>query len=218
LRLNLEGHGWTGVELRLLLSGVTETMAKIRAKNLKPKIQADFKRKKAKVGRKVERSNVTVIKVQSKHINIPIQAQMVAKKAATEQELAEKILKQLLHHNVTSQVASIEELRQFMEGSKNAASFIPMILPVSLELLFDEERLTRKAFLNFASFLFSKFSSQAFASLTPVIVSYMCGGLTSLLKGVRRDALLFLVALASSHSTILQEHVDKVQMIPTKTI
>jgi hypothetical protein len=186
-------------------------MTKIRTKNLKPKRQPDFKKKKGKVGRKVDKSNVTTIKVQSKHINIPIQAQMVAKKVGSEQELAEKLVKQLSHHNLTAQLATIEELRQFMESSANAANFVPMIFPVALELLFDDEKATRKAFVGLSSMLFNKFPSQIFASMTPVIVSYLCGGLTNLLKGIRRDALLFLIALASGHNSILTAHADKVR-------
>jgi hypothetical protein len=62
-----------------------------------------------------------------------------------------------------------------------------------------------------SSMLFNKFPSQIFASMTPVIVSYLCGGLTNLLKGIRRDALLFLIALASGHNSILTAHADKVR-------
>ena len=185
-------------------------MTKVRAKNLKAKIQPDFKRKTARVGKKVVKSNVTVIKVQAKHIHVPVQNQMMAKKAGSEQELVEKILKQLSHHSSSARTSSLEELRSFVAVATNAQSYMSIICPQVLELLFDEEKDVRKALLSFMSYVMSSFPSSAFVAVVPIMVSYLCGGLTSLLKSIRRDSLSFLVIIASLHNRILSPYAEKV--------
>lgn len=157
-------------------------MTKLRAKNLKPKLQPDFKKKTVKVGRKVARSNATVVKVQSKHIQVPIQAQMLAKKVENESQLVEKILKQLSHHSTLAREAAIEELGQFMDSSVQAQLFVSQAVPGALELLYDEEKGVRKAMLKVFSSILSKFPASSFEPVTSIMLTYLCSGLTSLVK------------------------------------
>lgn len=157
-------------------------MAKIRAKNLKPKIAQDFKKKTAKVGRKVQPSNVTKINVKSKQIHIPLQAQITKKNAQNEAELVDKLLKQLSHYSGPFRESALSELKQYVSESEKANLYVALIVPRAMELLFDEDRDTRKSLLALMKVIMSKFSCQLFASISSVMATYLCSGLSSLHK------------------------------------
>lgn len=170
---------------------------------------SDFKKKTAKVGRKVKGGNVTKIEVTSKRIQIPLQSQITAIKPESEQENLGLLLKTLQHYNGPARTTALEDLKELLANSPYTESYISLIFPPALELLFDEERDTRKALINLLISLLNRYSSQTFVSIVPVTITYICSGLTSLNKGVRRDALSLLLAIAHAHSDILIPHLEK---------
>ena len=170
---------------------------------------SDFKKKTAKVGRKVKGGNVTKIEVTSKRIQIPLQSQITAVKPESEQENLGLLLKTLQHYNGPARTTALEDLKELLTNSPSTESYISLIFPPALELLFDEERDTRKALINLLISLLNRYSSQTFVSIVPVTITYICSGLTSLNKGVRRDALSLLLAIAHAHSDILIPHLEK---------
>ena len=175
----------------------------------KPKIQKDFKKKSAKVGKKVARSNVTEIKIQSKRINIPLQSAITAKAPADEQEALDKLLKQLHHYSAPSRVAALEELKALLGASRHGESYISLIFPKALELLFDDDYSARRALMALLGLLLTRFNSVAFASVISIAITYICSGLTSLNRGVVRDSLSLLQLLADTHSTLLTPYLEK---------
>jgi hypothetical protein len=180
-------------------------------KEKKSKLQpfSDFKKKKAKVGRKVQSSNVTKIEVASKRILMPLQSQITANKPENEQENLDILLKTLQHYNSVARTTALEDLKELLAISPSTESYISMIFPPALELLFDDERDTRKALLTLLKDLLQKYPSRSFLSIVPVTITYICSGLTSLDKGIRRDSLSLLLDIANLHSHILTPHLEK---------
>jgi Rix1 complex component involved in 60S ribosome maturation len=170
---------------------------------------SDFKKKTAKVGRKVKGGNVTKIEVTSKRIQIPLQSQITATKPENEQENLGLLLKTLQHYSGPARTTALEDLKDLLSTSPSTESYISLIFPSALELLFDDERETRKALIVLLKSLLSRFPSQSFVSIVPVTITYVCSGLTSLNKGVRRDALSLLLAIANMHSHILIPYLEK---------
>lgn len=184
---------------------------KIRAggNKAKPKIQQDFKRKTAKVGKKVARSNVTEIKIASKRISLALQSNITARAPGDEREVLQKLLKQLHHYSASSRVVALEELRALAASSNNSESYISLIVPQAMELLFDDDYAARKALIALLQVLLLRFKSASFTSIASIAITYICSGLTSLNKGVVRDALSLLHCLADHHRTLLSPYIEK---------
>jgi hypothetical protein len=165
-----------------LATRASETMVFMRKKDSKPKKQGDFTKKKAKVGRKVKRGNVTEIKVASKRINIPLQNQITAKGPQDEQETLDMILKQLQHYSAASRRGALDDLKDFVSTSVHIESFIALMFAPSMEVLFDEDRDTRADLLSLLTSILNRFPSSVFQSVLGVTITYICSGLTSLHK------------------------------------
>ena len=158
-------------------------MGKISAKDVKPKTQpGDFKKKKAKVGRKIKPANITKIKVQTKRIQIPLQAHITGERLENERDLLEKALKLLQHHSTPSRTAALEDIKSLLASCHNAESYVSLVFPPALELLFDEERDVRNALHALLSSLLARFSSSTFVAIAPIMITYICSGLTNLHK------------------------------------
>lgn len=170
---------------------------------------SDFKKKTAKVGRKVKSSNVTKIEVTSKRIQIPLQSQITVTKPENEQENLSLLLKTLQHYNGPARTTALEDLKELLAVSLASESYISIIFPPALELLFDDERDTRKALISLLTTLLDRYPSHSFLSIVPVTITYICSGLTSLNKGIRRDTLSLLLVIANLHSHILAPHLEK---------
>ena len=86
-------------------------MTKIRAgaHKIKPKRVPDFKKKSAKVGKKVERSNVTKIAVATKRINVPLQS-IDAVDPTDINGVIDSAINQLQHYNSKNRLIGISEL------------------------------------------------------------------------------------------------------------
>ena len=174
-----------------------------------PKSSADFKKKTAKVGKKVKRGIVTEIKVQSKHIHIPLQSQITAASPSDERGTLEKFYKQLNHYSGSVRVQALTQLGQFVQESPNAESFITLIVPKSLELLFDVDSDTRKGLLALMGIILPNFKSKTFSPIISIIITYTCSGLTSLDKSVKKDALKLLNILTETHKDLVLPYAGK---------
>ena len=168
----------------------------------------DFHKKKAKVGKKVQRSNVTSISLKSKRIVMPT-GLAPNNRPTNENDIIDRIIKQLQHYSGINRATAIEELKKLMETSNNNENITTMILPHALELIFDDDVNTRKSCVSLISDMLKKFDSSIFTSIIPVLITYICSGLTSLNKGQRRDTLTVLLTLAFSHSSLLTPYLEK---------
>ncbi len=179
---------------------------KKKGANTAPK---DFKRKTAKVGKKVNRDNVTKIVVATKHIHIPLQNAMLDQAPGDERSNLEKLYKQLKHYSAPARLQAMQQLTQLVSNSKHTESYISILVPKALELLFDEDGDTRKALLTLMTEVVPKYSSDSFASIISIAVTYICSGLTSLNRLVRRDALSLLSKFTESHIALIKPFVEK---------
>src|SRR4051812_36173657 len=117
-------------------------MTKIaRAKNLKSKLPqgGDFGKKKTKVGRKVKRENVTKIDVSSKRIYIPLQKEITAERSENDREALTLLLRQLQHYSQPNKISALAEIKDLLSKSASAETFIGLILPEIMELMFNDE-------------------------------------------------------------------------------
>ena len=162
-------------------------MGGLRAKDRKPKKVNDFKKVKTKVGKKVARGTATVINVKSKKIIISAQKGLQEKESDENLKIA-KFTRQFHHHSASTRLSALSGIKEIFATSDRAESYIALVIPAALELLFDEEGTTRKALLNFINSLTKKYSGNAFRGIAPIVTSYCCSGLTSLTK-VTSDSL-----------------------------
>ena len=184
-------------------------MGKIRSKNLKPKTGSDFKKTKAKVGRRIKSSTETKIVVQSKDVVLRNQS-IERQKTGSEKETIERILKQFNHYSTSNRSIALSDFKKLMESSDNAESHIAMILPDAMALLHDIEQQPRKNCVEVLSIIFARFSTLRFQAVSPIIITYICSGLTNLHKGVRKDSLLVLSSLAQHHPRLLLSSFSKI--------
>ena len=125
---------------------------------------------------------MTEIKIQSKRIHIPLQNQITYRSPEDEKGVLDKLLRQLQHYSGPSRTSALDELKHLVHSSPNVEAYISIILPPSMELLFDEERDTRRALIALLTALFSRFPSSSFVSIISIAITYVCSGLTSLGK------------------------------------
>lgn len=151
---------------------------KVRSKDIKKRIGGDFKRKKAKVGRKVERSNVTKISVVAKRITLPVQAALSENKDETAR--VDGLIRLMQHYSSKNRAAALIELQGVFDHNSNGRRYLGVSLPHVLELLFDGSAEVHRAMLDLLTSLLSRFGPSDFASVAPVLVTYICSGLTSL--------------------------------------
>lgn len=174
------------------------------------KNQPDFKKTKLKVGKTIKRSNVTKFSLTSKRINVPVQNTITAKDITTHKEVLDKISRKLNHFSSNVKIAAFDECSSFFRTAKDPGNHIPLILPSVLEILYDEDKESRNALLNFMNLLIKLCETSSFQAITPTLVTYICSGLTSLHKGVRRDTLILLQSLCENHSSIFGSYCEKV--------
>ena len=85
----------------------------------------DFKRKVVKVGRKVQRNNVTKITVTSKKLSVPLQNNVTSViNAADESAVIGSLAKQLSHYSESNRTNALRAIGQFLNESSNPESFI----------------------------------------------------------------------------------------------
>ena len=165
----------------------------------------DFQRKKVKVGKTVKRSNVTEIKVKARRIDMPT-LDIGSLSSLGPRELLSRLLKQLSHHASHTRTHAILYLKDFFSDIQISSSYVTMALPSILEVLFDSSSEVRKSLLILLSVILHSFESEILRSITDIIVTYMCSGLTSLNGEIRSDTLLALSMFTSQHAELLQNH------------
>lgn len=166
-------------------------------------IDLDFKKKKVKVGRKVKRANVTKIKVQSKNIHMPLQNVDKSILERDEHVTLEKLKKHLSHHSPHARQSALIGIKVALKAALNAQSYTAIIFPPMMELLFDEEKSVRQTLLEVMSDLFSLFPTSTFTTINSILGTYLCSGLTNLVKAIRKDSVRLLLSLLNSHPASL---------------
>lgn len=163
----------------------------------------DFKKKKAKVGKKVEKSaNTTRVNVKSKQLVVPTSSLLLESNSnVTCKESMEKQLK-LLRHFTPSQrsgalrsLADIFSLNGDSSSKTTKLSLVAIMLPAALELLFDVDAECRECLLKLFSSVTAQYETVYLSSIGGILVSYCCSGLTNLHKVMIFVGLLICVCL-----------------------
>ena len=160
-------------------------MGKVRAKNVKAKEGTDFAKKKVKVGRKVKRANITEIKVKSKFIHVPIQNQVSFNDIEDTRVAVSLLIKQLHHYSESTRTSALHKLKDILNTNSVElleSSFISLVLPEVIELIFNAEKDVRTVVIEVLSIMLSKYNSDDFLSVISVLITYICSGLTHLHK------------------------------------
>lgn len=151
--------------------------SRVRAKPL-----ADFKKKKVKLGKQLPKSNVTTIAVKSKKLIIPNQHGLDNGNAASHRDILDKITKQMNHYNTAAKVHAFENCKAFLTECEDPSQHIAVIIPTAMELLYDDDKDTRKALIGLITCCLKLCNQIAFESVMGIIVTFICSGLTSLQK------------------------------------
>lgn len=69
-----------------------------------------------------------------------------------------------------------------LNTGSNIESFVTLVLPEVVELLFNDEKETRSVVTDVVSLMFTKYPPDAFLSVVSVTITYICSGLTNLHK------------------------------------
>lgn len=144
--------------------------------------QVDFPKKKSKIGKIIPRNNVTKITVKTKKLSIPVQTALTPRDALSYRELLDKLTKKLNHYNTSSKISALDECKSFLISCSNPDDHVALIVPTALEILNDDDRECRIALISFMSVAMKKCSQSSFMAIAPVIVNYICSGLTSINK------------------------------------
>lgn len=194
-------------------------------------MKSDFKKKKVKVGRKVKRANITEIKVKSKQIVIQSQYSDNTVTNIIDNNTINIIKKQLHHNSETMRLSALNKIKSLLTSinkEQSDDSFISLLFPEIIEMLFHEDKDTRSLVKEIAAYALELFRYESFQYVMPVIVTYICSGLTHLhkvtsqctivktcnmlfsLQGIRKDFMLLLKALTQSHGDFLTPYLTKV--------
>lgn len=175
---------------------------------LKTHASRDFKKIKAKVGRKIPKSGAASnqkIQISSRKIQIANQL-----KEDTNSHSIQSILSRLSHYSGVARITALQEMKNLITKVAGVDDYVSLIVPPSLEFLADENKDTRKLLLEFYSILFSLCSAQSFSPTMQIMVTYICSGLTNLSKGIRASSLHFLHLVTTSHPSLLVPFHSKV--------
>ncbi|KAJ1437177.1 hypothetical protein B484DRAFT_416676 [Ochromonadaceae sp. CCMP2298] len=185
-------------------------MVKVRGGKVKAKVFSDFSKTKSRVGRKVKRANVTEIKVKSKSINVPLQNIISPETRESHKEQVVQIVRQLHHYSENIRLAALARAKDLLHAGISAELFVSQVMPEVVELLFNAEKETRTAVLQALELMFSTFKASDFQSVTSVIVTYICSGLTNLHKGIRKDSLMLLKTISARCPELLRPYLGKI--------
>ena len=165
----------------------------------------DFKRLRAKVGRRVAKSSALnkTVKVSSKKLQLAQQLQTTGVSIPL-------LTSKLSHYSGVARLTGLQEMKNFLLRMESPQEHVSSIIPPALENLFDEELETRKAAIELFSTLFSLCPSHSLIASMPVVVTYIGSGLTNLSRGIRATVLNFLYILVSAHPHILRPFHAKV--------
>ena len=103
-------------------------MVKLRNKDSRPKKINDFKKIKAKVGKKIKRGPTTIINVKAKRINVPHQQSILNETINDESIKISKLIKQFHHHSSSNRSSALDDLQEILNNSSHAGSHIGMYI------------------------------------------------------------------------------------------
>jgi hypothetical protein len=183
------------------------------------KILADFKKKTAKVGKKLAPTNQKKIKVSTKKIWLP--NQNLRKDEGSGRNEKEELLhcaKHLKGQNDNGRTSSLQRIVAIFnapEASSLSLETVPLVIPSVIELLFDDEHEIREEAVTTLSSLAAVLPSAVFSSVAQLIVSTIRSALNHFNKTVRKDAMVLLCSLMEQQPEAMASHAQKVRPAPS---
>jgi hypothetical protein len=168
----------------------------------------DFKRLRAKVGRRISKNAATnkSIKVSTKKIQLAQQLQ--------ETEVTIPLLvTRLTHYSGVARLTALQELKNVMAKLDNPNEHVSLVLPPCLRNISDEDSEIRQNSMDFFGMIFKLCSSDSFIAMMPMVVTYISSGLTHLSRGVRAAAVHLLHIITNSYPDLLVPFQIKVSLL-----
>lgn len=155
----------------------------VKLRNAKPKKINDFKKIQTKVGKKISRGPTTIINVKAKRIILPTQLNVSIEPIVEENAKISQLMRQFHHHSLSHRISALEDMNQLLSTSNTPEMHVALVLPSVLELLFDEDKELRQNLLKLVKNLLERCpQKETYETIAPVITTYACSGLTSLIK------------------------------------
>lgn len=177
--------------------------------HVKTKKATDFTKKKVKVGKTTSKGANNRIQLSSKRVIMPHQGVLTQESTPDEDANISSIVKHFHHHSIPARSQALMDLRKILYSSEQVDKHAAMVFPHVFELVYAEDVETRESLIEFINAIFPISKSQSLVSIISIIVTYICGGLTSLHKGVRRDSLALLLQISRFHPKILFRYSEK---------
>lgn len=157
-------------------------MGKVLPKKAK-KSHKDFEKKKVKVGKKLQRGNLTKVNLKTRKINLPSQSLILEDQDnSNEAEVFAHIIKELHHYNDSHRIQAMQDAKNFLSTSKNPKSYLTLLYPEMLELLFKDEELIRDSLLEALTSLIHKYGIEPIYSILDVVMSFINSGISNVDK------------------------------------
>lgn len=158
----------------------------------------DFKKVKAKVGRKIAKTGT-----QNKSIKVSSKKLQIASQLKESDGSVQSLIQRLNHYSGVARLTALQEMRNMIVKLSSPSNYVSQIVPPSIESLFDEDLDNRKAVLDLYSVLVSLCDASSFLSVMPIVVTYLCSGLTNLSRNIRATTLYFLQMICLAQPGLL---------------
>lgn len=141
----------------------------------------DFTKKKAKVGKKVKRANVTKIDVKAKKIVLSTNTADPATSSA--QAKFQKMLLQLRNSSENTRIEGLKAMEEYVRrGEDGMEKFMSLAIADIFEQLLNVEPKPRRAACDLLEALTRSRAGQSLASMMQLIVPFLCSGMSSVHK------------------------------------
>ena len=105
-------------------------------------------------------------------------------------------MKELHHYSAPNRLRALSELSSLLATKADADQWISILIPEVIELLLDIEREPRLAVIDIFKVIVQRYKLPALRNIAPVVMKYICSGLSNIHKGVRKQALMLLSFIA----------------------
>eukprot|EP00050_Salpingoeca_kvevrii_P021780 m.115410 g.115410 ORF g.115410 m.115410 type:complete len:956 (+) comp9476_c0_seq2:3-2870(+) len=181
--------------------------------NGKRKAPPDFKKKKAKVGRKQIAENATNTTFKSRSIHVatrvlPTQGEATSDRGQTLQDLLAKIA----HHNAGMRRDAVQGLRSLFERHPerlDAASVLMLVFQRTAPCVSDVASSVRQATLALFRDILGAVSGPRAAPFFSLLLVHVCSAMTHLAEDVRVDSLAFVDILLEHYPQLCVAHSSK---------
>ncbi len=165
------------------------------------------------MGKKINPTNQTKIKVKTKKIWVPNQGIKAENGVCNEKEELLSFVKHLKGQNDHGRVNALQNIATVFLGpevSSSALETVPLIFPAIMELLFDDEKEVRDQVVLTVTSLLAVLPSSVIDAVAQLYASTIRSALNHFNKTIRKDAMILCCEALSTHPTSMSHYSQKV--------